>query len=299
MQYIKEEIKKYIGYEFPENVEFVKTGNALRIVATKEKTTVFYSAVRHIVRAALLMKSHTADTEYIIEEQSFLEDVCLLVDCSRNAVLAVQAAKKLICIAASLGYTSLMLGTADTYEVNNEPEFGYLRSRYTKADMKELNNYANNVGIELIPCIQTLAHLKELNRYYKEYLSLFDIDDILMCGNERVYQLFENIFATLAECYTTRRIHIGMDEAGHLGRGQYFTKNGYRTPFDILTEHLNVVSEIAKKYGFSLIMWSDTFMRVVREANPSLDENGKIVLPPEMLAKYQKMFLYVIGITPR
>lgn len=58
-----------------------------------------------------------------------------------------------------------MLYTEDTYEVNDEPYFGYVRGRYTKEEMKELDAFAGSLGISLIPCIQTLAHLKATFRW--------------------------------------------------------------------------------------------------------------------------------------
>ena len=50
-----------------------------------------------------------------------------MIDCSRNSVMNLQALKKLIPILAKAGYTTLQLYTEDTYEVNDEPYFGYLR----------------------------------------------------------------------------------------------------------------------------------------------------------------------------
>lgn len=40
-----------------------------------------------------------------------------------------------------------------------------------------------------------------------------DCDDIVLINEPRTYRLIENIMSTVAECFTSRRIHIGMDEA--------------------------------------------------------------------------------------
>lgn len=58
-----------------------------------------------------------------------------------------------------MGMNVLMLYTEDTYEVPGEPYFGSYRGRYTKAEIQEMDAYASMFGIELVPCIQTLAHL--------------------------------------------------------------------------------------------------------------------------------------------
>lgn len=82
-----------------------------------------------------------------------------MLDCSRNAVFTVEKVKSVIRTLAKMGMNVLMLYTEDTYEVPGEPYFGSYRGRYTKAEIQEMDAYASMFGIELVPCIQTLAHL--------------------------------------------------------------------------------------------------------------------------------------------
>ena len=102
-----------------------------------------------------------------------------MIDCSRNAVASVESVKKWIDLTSSIGYNTLMLYTEDTYEVSGEPYFGYMRGRYSREELRGLDAYAKNKNMELIPCIQTLAHLNALNRW-PEYKEHFDVDDILL-----------------------------------------------------------------------------------------------------------------------
>lgn len=144
----------------------------------------------------------------------------IMLDCSRNAVATVDSLKKWIDITTDLGYNTLMLYTEDTYEVPDNPYFGYMRGRYSCEELKEVDAYAKEKGMELIPCIQTLAHLNAIVRW-PEYQPHFDIDDILLAEDDRVYELIDSMFKTLSSCFTTRIAHIGMDEAHNLGRGRY------------------------------------------------------------------------------
>jgi hypothetical protein len=73
------------------------------------------------------------------------------------------------------------------------------------------------------------------------------------------------MFATLAECYTTRNINIGMDEAHMLGLGKYLQKHGLVDRHKLLLKHLRRVLEIAGKYGFKPHMWSDMFFRLANK----------------------------------
>lgn len=183
----------------------------------------------------------------------------VMIDCSRNAVMSVCAFKKMADILCSLGYNTVRLYTEDTYEVDGEPYFGYLRGRYSKAELREMDAYAAERGIELIPCIQTLAHLGTIFRYV-EYGKIKDIDDILLVGEERTYELIEHMFASLSECFSSRNVHIGMDEAFMLGKGKYLEKNGLEDRALIIKKHLDRVLEIAKKYGFTCEIWGDMYM---------------------------------------
>lgn len=186
----------------------------------------------------------------------------VMLDMSRNGVMKVDKVKEFIDYIAKMGYNSLQLYTEDTFEVNNEPYFGYMRGRYTKEDLKEIDAYCIERGIELIPCVQVLAHVNAIFKW-TEYTPIRDIDDIMLMGEERTYKLLENIFETVAECFTSRTINICMDEAHGVGLGEYLNKNGYQNRFEILRKHLDKIVEISSKYNFKLIMWSDMFFRLL------------------------------------
>lgn len=284
---ITKEIQEEIGYSFPADTRFEKCVGELKIVAKDGKTTVFYEKDNQLARAALLLKAHGGG-DLCIEDKRLFEELCFMVDCSRNGVLSVPTVKKFIRNLSMLGYNSMMLYTEDTYEIEGEPIFGYLRGRYTKAELREIDAYAQEWGIEMIPCIQTLAHLNALRRWYTDYEELFDIDDILMVGDERVYRLIDKMFKTMSECFVSRRIHIGMDEAHNVGRGAYMDKNGYRNTFDVLSEHLTKVAEIAEKYGYEIIMWSDMFLNIANREKRRLDGKGNALIPSDVIDKVPK-----------
>ena len=188
----------------------------------------------------------------------------VMVDCSRDAVYTVGALKEYFALLSGMGYSSVQLYTEDVYEVDGEPYFGYLRGRYTKAELKELDAAAKACGLELIPCIQTLAHLGGITRW-PAYANITDTGDILLAEEDRTYELIENMFRTCAECFSSRRINIGMDEAHMVGLGKYLDKHGFKDRFAILLKHLERVNEIALRYGFRPMMWSDMFFRLANE----------------------------------
>ncbi len=179
----------------------------------------------------------------------------VMLDMSRNSVKTVEELKRLLPILRKMGYNTLFLYLEDTYEVENEPYFGYMRARYSIEEMKEIDRFCNEIGMEAIPCIQTLAHEESLFRWGEHP---FDAGNIMLVGNERIYQLIDNMFKTLSACFSTRKIHVGMDEAYLLGRGRYLDENGYEPVFSIMKKHVARVNELAAKYGYEEPMiWSD------------------------------------------
>ena len=152
--------------------------------------------------------------------------------------------------AALMGLNWLLLYTEDTYEVEGYPCFGALRGRYTKEEIRECDAYAAQFGIEMIPCIQTLAHLRTALRWpaMEKYR---DDADILLAEEERTYRLIDAMLASVKDMYRSNRVHLGMDEAFYPGlrklpedpRG---SEAGRADP-----QASDRVMEICEKYGWS------------------------------------------------
>ncbi len=190
----------------------------------------------------------------------------VMLDCSRNAVMKVSEVKRFMGYMEKMGYNTLMLYAEDTYKIEGEPSFGYLRGGYSGEEIQELDAYAKTKGIELIPCLQTLAHFDTLVNV-PTYRGIVDVNNILLIDEEGTYELIEKIIANAAKNFTSRHINIGMDEAHMVGLGRYLDKHGYQNRFELLNRHLGRVVEIAKKYGFTPHMWSDMYFRLNNKGN--------------------------------
>jgi hypothetical protein len=184
-----------------------------------------------------------------------------------NAVMRVSTVKEILRRMALMGLNMLMLYVEDSYDLKDNPYFGYMRSRYSQKELRELDDFAFSLGIEMIPCLQTLAHLIDVLKW-EPYRDFCEDNDTLLVGEEKTYRFIEQMIEAQAAPFRTRRMHIGMDEAWKLGQGQYLLKNGYRSKFDIMNEHLARVLEICRKKGIKPMIWSDMYFRA---ASPSGD----------------------------
>lgn len=258
-----EEVKPLLSYSIEEDgisVAVRKNEVGPKIIVEDSKVTVEYHKIPEFTRLLTMLPGRIG-TEGVYEEFPAHEDLCLMSDCSRNAVYHVAGAKRMIRYMAMMGFTSFMLYTEDTYEVPEYPFFGYLRGRFTQAELKELDAYALSFGIEMIPCMQVLAHLEAALRW-PAFKDIIDTGNILLCGDEKTYEFIDAIIKSCRECFHTDRIHIGMDEAHLMGAGKYLKENGYRNKNEIFLEHLDRVVKICEKYEFKPMIWSDMFFRI-------------------------------------
>lgn len=254
--------------ETPEGFQLTVQEQEAGLKVSKEGETaqIFYSRTCELFRGIGFLKQWIGEgiERQEIQEEPVFGHLTYMVDCSRNAVCSVEFVKEMIKKLALMGYDRLMLYTEDTYEIKEYPFFGYFRGRYTEKELKELDQFGAAFGIELVPCIQTLAHLNGIF-HWRAFEQVRDTGDILCCGKEETYQLIEAMVATYARCCRSRIINIGMDEAEMIGRGRYLREFGYRERMEIMEEHLKRVVEICETYGYTCMMWSDMFFKMLNQ----------------------------------
>ena len=235
-------------------------GDTMSIRAEGEEIIIQYSKKCTLFRALSFLPEFLEDGKPV-EQTAKYSTLCYMADVSRNAVLNTESFKKLIRHMALCGYDSMMLYTEDVFELEGYPFFGYMRGRYSKEELKAFDDYAYGFGIELIPCIQTLAHLQGALKWWS-FHTMHDINDILLVGEEKTYDFIGAMLDTCRECFRSDRIHIGMDEAHMLGLGKYLQKNGYHGRTEIILEHLDKVVKMCSERGYSPMIWSDMFFRI-------------------------------------
>lgn len=231
----------------------------VRVVSDGKNVTLYYSDLTSLFRGIGTVV--TGEGAYDVFEKCSCRQLGNMVDCSRNAVVKVETVKRFCRMSALMGFHMLQLYTEDTYEIEGEPYFGHLRGRYTQEELREIDAYAMEFGIEVIPCIQTLAHMNAIFQW-PAYAGIQDNYDILNVGLERSLELIEKMFITMRGALHSDQINIGMDEAHTLGRGKYLDQFGYRERAQIMSAHLEKVMALCRKYGYKPMMWSDMFFRI-------------------------------------
>ena len=261
-----------VDFKFDKEINYTVYDGVL-VEYDGNKAVIGYNNKPSLTRGLFLFAKEISkgNTNFTIKQKKHFKECGVMLDCSRNAVMTVKSVKKYIEHMAALGLNLLMLYTEDTYEIKEYSYFGYLRGRYTKDEIKEIDLYAQKFGIEVVPCIQTLAHLFQFLKW-KNPIEISDTDDILLIDEEKTYEFIECAIKSIKNMFSSNRIHIGMDEAHQVGLGKFLDKNGYQNRFDILNRHLEKVVEICKKYDFKPMMWSDMFFRLASPTHNYYDD---------------------------
>ena len=234
-------------------------GDHLGVVSDGTSVTVTWEEPVQFYRALSLIPQPLAPCD--IREKANFQTSGIMFDCSRNAVLKPEALRNFLRKMALMGLNLGMMYTEDTYEVPEQPYFGYKRGRYTYDELKALDDYANMLGIELCPCIQTLGHLDRVMRW-PAYHHVRENEAVIEPDREETYVILEQMIRAACAPYRSKKVHLGMDEAYGMGLGAHLYRHGYENPQHIMGRHLKRLLDITDKLGLEPMMWSDMYFQI-------------------------------------
>ena len=196
------------------------------------------------------------------EEKTPFETLGIMLDVSRGMVMTVEHLKMWLRRLALSGCNLVMLYSEDIYELDDEPFFGYMRGAYSLEELREIDDYANSLGIEMIGCIQVLGHMEQTIKWKCAYDKVTDTSRVLLVDAPETRKLIEKMLDFWSQALRSRRIHIGMDETHDLGRGKFLDYHGYERIFDIFNRHLGLMEKLCAERGLTPMIWSDMYFRL-------------------------------------
>ncbi len=270
--HIKNTVFNIVDFDKNIDIEFFEADGV--VVEFKDgKARIGAKSAERFARGCFLLAMNISEGKdsFSVSETPIFDTLGVMLDCSRNGVMTVDATKRYIDCMASLGFNMLLLYTEDTYHVPERPRFGYMRGRYTEEELREMSAYGDKMGVELVPHIQTLGHLDQYLKwsrpgapdYTDEHIyEMTDTGGVLLCDCDETYKFIEEMIASCRRGFTSKKIHLGMDEAYSMGLGQYMKIHGPCNRVEVMARHLRRVVEIAKKYDFEPMIYSDMFIKL-------------------------------------
>ena len=256
----------------------VSIGDKICVKKENDKVTITYIKKIHFFRALGLLKEHLSKGgDFCIEETPQFDAVGVMPDLSFGCPMTADELCRYMDQMAVMGLNTLLMYIEDLYALPSRKYFGHMRGRYTDEEFAKLDAHAAEYGIELLPCMQTLGHLGKYMRW-SESANVKETERELSVDKEESYVFIEEMIRECSRHFSSKRIHIGMDEAWGLGRGSASLKNyGLRDQQELFVKHLQKVVKITDKYGLTPMIWNDFVFCLNSEAGiDKYDEKTEI-----------------------
>ncbi len=248
-----------------------RSESGVKVSRNEEGILVRYSELSLFCRALVKLEGEW-------EEIPDFETRAVMLDMSRNGVMTPEAAEDFARSAALLGFNRIQFYLEDIYEVPEEPYFGALRGRYTPEEISRVERTANKLGLELMPCIQTLAHFNAPFKWWRYAERIVDCEDILLMDSEESDLFLRHLISAVSRIFSSRNIHIGMDEAFRMCCGKYRALHGRQDSAKVFFRHLEKVYALCREFGLTPAIWSDMAYESA--------QGERVVLPKELALVY-------------
>lgn len=163
---------------------------------------------------------------------------------------------------AKWGYNTLHWHFADDegcrLVLPSHPELAS-RGALTAAQMRQLIEQAKQLGIEVLPELESLGHTRFITRH-KQFHGLGSSPksgfNALDPDNEAIYPLLKDLLADVAEIFSAKVLHVGLDEVNFKslpGREKITPEQAA----DLFARHAVRVHDIVRGLGKRPAMWGD------------------------------------------
>ena len=195
-----------------------------------------------------------------------------MLDISRNRVPTMDWLKELINVLALLRYNELQLYTEHTFAYADHATVWEAASPMTAEEIREIDIYCQERGIELVPNQNSFAHLERWLRHepYKHLAECPDGFEHPIAGwrtfggtlapTEESAAFIDSLYAELLPNFASKRLHIGCDEPWELGQGRSKERVDREGKHLLYLEFLNRLFALAEKHDHQAHFWSDIIL---------------------------------------
>ena len=267
------------------DVTVVRKPGDIYVEGTNNRYTICYDRPIHFFRAVglLIEQLHKGEQSFLIQETPQFDHCGIMPDLARSTLLSVSAFKKTLTYMALMGLDELMLYLQESFVIPDEPYFGYMAGQYSYEELKDLDDFADSLGISLYPAIQTLGHLENFLRWSANW-KYRDKGAVLLVEDEQTEKLIRKILHYASAPFRSKKINIGMDETFDLGRGAYEIKHGQSDLFELYYRHLRRVTELARDEGLEPQAWGD--MILMEASSTQYTWNSDLPIPERTKASF-------------
>ncbi len=181
-----------------------------------------------------------------------------LLDVSRGKVPTLASLKHLVDRLAACKMNALMLYVEHVFRFRRHPEIGADASALDAETIRELDRYAAERHVELIPNLQSLGHMQHvlgLPRY--EPLAESGARWTLACARPATYRLLRDLYDEYLPNFSSGYFHANCAEPWDLGRGRSRALSERLGSGGLFLHHATRIAALARERGRRPMLWAD------------------------------------------
>jgi len=197
----------------------------------------------------------------------------IMLDVSRGKVPTPETLREIVDLCARTKLNVLMLYTEHTFRFRRHPKIGAEDSPLDAETMRELDAYAADRCVELIPCLQSLGHMSHVLEH-EEYRHLDETRDgwTLSPAEPGTYALLRDLYDEYLPNFRSGWLNANCDEPWDLARGKSKAREKALGPGGVYLEHIARLKELAAANGKRTMLWGDV-VHAHPERIPEIDRD--------------------------
>jgi hexosaminidase len=182
-------------------------------------------------------------------------------DVSRGQISSMDNFKKIIRFLARYKLNVYSLYIEDIFSFRNHASIGRGRGDLTAAEVKELDAYARQYHVELIPIFETLGHWENI-LLMPEYAKFAEFPGAhtVNVSDEAVYKMLDGMIGELCDAFSSPWFNMAADESWDVGLGANKARVAASDLATVHAEHYRRLFEIIKKYKKKPMMYGDIIL---------------------------------------
>jgi hypothetical protein len=217
-------------------------------------------------------KEHRHSVPHRFKHAPLFERRGLMLDISRNRVPTMETLRHLIDALSALDYNELQLYTEHTFAYADHATVWQHASPMTAKEIREIDTYCAERGIELVPNQNSFGHMERWLRHaaYKPLAECPDGFEHPWSGwrefGSTLYpdaesaEFMDGLYMELLPNFTSSQLHIGGDEPWELGKGRSAARVANEGKHRVYLDFMKRLFELTEKSGHSAQFWADIIM---------------------------------------
>lgn len=182
-------------------------------------------------------------------------------DVSRGQISTLENFKKIIRQLSRYKLNVYSPYIEDVFVFKQHPKIGKVRGGLTAAEVRELDAYAKQYHVEIIPIFETLGHWENI-LVLPEYLKYAEFPGAsgLNVANDSIYPLLDGMIGEISAAFSSPYFNMAADESMNVGLGGSKARVEATDIATVHAEHYNKLFAILKKYNKKPMMYGDMIL---------------------------------------